>query len=110
MCALKLARALSRRRGWASSTSGPGGVVAPRGVGGLDVEAGQRARLAAVVSRLHDPGVHAEARALRLAEDVHLVDVEAELVEGLQPLLHAPQLVAPERADLGERIPEGAVA
>ena len=85
-------------------------VEQPAGLGVLDVEPGQRLQLAAVVAELDDLGLDADPVAVEVGDDVELVDVEAEVVEPLDPLLDPPHLVGGELLLRGELAPQRVVA
>ena len=71
-------------------------VEQPPGLGVLDVEPGERLQLALVVAELDDLGLDPHLVAVEVGDDVELVDVEAEVVEPLDPLLDPPHLVGRE--------------
>ena len=67
-------------------------VEQPTGLRVLDVEAGQPLQLALVVAGLDDLRLDPDPVAVEVGDDVELVDVEAEVVEPLDALLHPPHL------------------
>ena len=85
-------------------------VEQPPGLGVLDVQAGQRLELPAVVAELDDLRLDPDLVAVDVGDDVELVDVEAEVVEPLDPLLDPPHLVGAELLDVGELRPQRVVA
>ena len=76
----------------------------------LHVEAGQRVQPAAVVARLDDLRVEPQAPAARIADELDLLDVEAELVEAAQALVDAVGLVGPEHVLARQLGPQRLVA
>ena len=89
----------------------PGDVVQqPARLRLLDVETGQGPQFAAVVPGLHDAWLHPQPGPVGVGDDVHLLDVEAELVEGLHEPLNAPHLVDAELLGPGQLVPEHGVA
>ena len=88
---------LSRRRAWFSCTSRP-------------VSCSRRRRwwpgsTTRVVRRSTCPSGSAG-----VVDQLHLVDVEAQLVEAADPLVDAPLLPRPEHLDGGQLVPQGVVA
>ena len=77
----------------------------------LDVQPGERAELARVVTGLDHPRLQADPVALEVGRDVHLVDVEAQVVERLDPLLDPPLLAlgGVELRGPGQRAPQRVV-
>ena len=76
----------------------------------LDVETGQALQAALVVAGVDDLRLDAHGRAVPVGDDVELVDVEAEVVEPLDPLLDAPHLVGGEVLVAGQLRPQSLVA
>jgi hypothetical protein len=72
----------------------------------LDGHARECLQLAAVVAELDDLGLDADLVAVEVGDDVELVDVEAEVVEALDPTLDAPHLVDAELLLTGELGPQ----
>ena len=85
-------------------------VEQPAGLGFLDVQAGQGLELAAVVPELDHLRLDAHLVAVEVGHDVELVDVEAEVVEPLDPLLDPPHLVGAELLLDGQLVPQRVVA
>ena len=63
----------------------------------LHRETGEPLQFATVVTEFDDPGLDPDRVAVEVGDDVELVDVEAEVVETLNPLLDAPHLRGRER-------------
>jgi hypothetical protein len=61
------------------------------------------------VAGLHDLGLDADGGAADVGHDVELVDVEAESVELLDPLLDAPHVVDVELLGGRQRVPQAGV-
>ena len=68
----------------------PAGLVLPR------PQPGQREQPLLVVAALDDAGHEPQVLTILVGVDLHLADVEAEVVEPAQPLLDAPQLASVE--------------
>ena len=76
----------------------------------LGDEPGEGEQAVFVVAGLDDPWRHAQAFALLVGDDVHLGDVEPELVKPLDALLDPPQLVELELLGGGQLLPQRRVA
>ena len=85
-------------------------VEQPARLGVLDVQAGERLQLALVVAELDDLGLDPHPVTVEVGDDVELVDVEAEVVEPLDPALDPPHLVEGELLLAGQLVPQRVVA
>ncbi len=85
-------------------------VQHPPGLVLLRVEPGQPQQAVAVMARLDDVRVEAQAVALRRRDELDLLDVEAELVQPAQALVDPEPLVGRERLLARQLGPERLVA
>ena len=85
-------------------------VEEPAGLVLLRVQAGERVQPAAVVAGLDDAGVQAQPVAVVAGDELELVDVEAELVQPVQPLVDPVARVVGEELVARQLVPERLVA
>ncbi len=76
----------------------------------LDLEPGEPCQTARVVPGVDHLGLDGDRRAVHVGDDVELCDVEAQLVERLDPGRDAPAVRRAERLDPGQRVPQPGVA
>ena len=85
-------------------------VEQPPGLVLLRVQAGQRVQPAAVMTRLDDAGIEAQPVAVVARDELELLDVEAELVQPVQPLVDPVARVVGEELVAHQLVPERLVA